>query len=106
MRFAKNKKRSGIAGLSVLIFVLAAVIFICSVTSVSKGSVSAQRENLQSAINRAVIYCYAVEGTYPESLDYIKQNYGLVYDENLFYVDYKIRGANIFPDVTIIQTGD
>ena len=54
---------------------------------------------------RNITYCYAVEGAYPESLDYLKENYGLTYDENLFFVDYHIDGSNIFPDITIIERG-
>lgn len=105
MRFVHNKKKSGFPGLSVVIFALAAIVFVCAVSSASKGNVTAQRENLESAINRAAVYCYALEGNYPESLDYIKEHYGLYYDESLFYVDYNVRGANIFPDITVIQTG-
>lgn len=106
MRFVHNKKKSGFPGLSVVIFITAAVLFVCAVSAASKGNISAQRENLQSALNRAAVYCYALEGNYPESLDYIKEHYGLRYDESLFYVDYKVRGSNIFPDITVIQTGD
>ena len=52
---------------------------------------------------RAALTCYAVEGAYPQSLDYLKTNYGITYNEDLFFVDYRISGANIFPDVTIIE---
>ena len=61
------------------------------------------RETLENALNRSITYCYAVEGAYPQSLDYLKTNYGITYNEDLFFVDYRISGANIFPDVTIIE---
>ena len=35
----------------------------------------------------------------------LKAHYGLTYDENLFFVDYQTVGANIYPDVTIIEKG-
>jgi len=104
MRFAHNKKR-GFPVFAVLLFIIAAVLIVCFISALSKGSVSAQYDNLRSALSRAITYTYAVEGAYPESLDYIKSNYGLHYDESLFYVDYQPRGANIYPDVTIIETG-
>ena len=47
-----------------------------------------------------------MEGTYPQSLDYLKEYYGLMYDEDLFFVDYQVMGSNILPDVTIIEKGD
>ena len=46
-----------------------------------------------------------MEGAYPESLEYLKENYGLIYDEDLFFVDYKVEGSNILPDITIIEKG-
>jgi hypothetical protein len=33
----------------------------------------------------------------------LKENYGLTYDEDLFFVDYQTIGSNILPDVTIIE---
>ena len=53
----------------------------------------------------SIVYCYATEGTYPESLEDLKAHYGLTYDEDLFFVDYQTVGANIYPDVTIIEKG-
>ena len=57
------------------------------------------------AVIRKKAYCYATEGTYPESLEDLKAHYGLTYDEDLFFVDYQTVGANIYPDVTIIEKG-
>ena len=59
-------------------------------------------KRLETALQRSVIQCYAVEGTYPPSLDYIKTHYGLTYDKDLFFVDYQPVGSNMRPEVTII----
>ena len=65
-----------------------------------------QKESLENAVTRSVTYCYTVEGTYPENLDYLKDNYGLIYDEETFFVDYRIIGSNVLPDITIIEKGE
>ena len=49
------------------------------------------------------MHCYAIEGSYPESLQYLKDNYGLTYDEEKYFIDYQVLGSNILPDVTIID---
>ena len=49
------------------------------------------------------VHCYAIEGSYPESLQYLKDNYGLTYDEEKYFIDYQVLGSNILPDVTIID---
>ena len=59
---------------------------------------------LQTAVTRSVTCCYE-EGSYPESLDYLKEHYGLHYDESKYFVDYQPIGSNIMPDITIMRKG-
>ena len=89
--------------LSAVIFALILGLFLLGVSSFSDDTLDRQYESLENALNRDITYCYAVEGFYPESLDYIKEHYGLTYDEDHFYVDYHAIAANIPPDVTIIR---
>ena len=60
-------------------------------------------DSLEEALNRSITYCYAVEGAYPESLEYLTKHYGLTYDHDRFFVDYHVSGANLYPDVTILE---
>ena len=62
-----------------------------------------EMQTLQNAITRSVTTCYTLEGSYPQSLGYLKKHYGLHYDENKYFVDYQPLGANIMPDITIIR---
>lgn len=101
----KPVKASGVL-ISVCAFFLIVFLFIQGISSFSEGTKRRQKESLENALNRDIVYCYSVEGAYPQSLDYLKENYGLTYDENLFFVDYHVSGSNIFPDVTIIERGD
>ncbi len=89
--------------LSVCLFFAILFLFVGGISSLSSGTRQRQKESLENAIMRGITYCYAVEGAYPESLDYLRENYGLTYDENLFFVDYRVTGSNILPDVTIIE---
>ena len=89
--------------LPLLGFILLFIVFIKGIASVSETTIDKQKESLTTALNRSITQCYAVEGTYPPSLDYLKDHYGLMYDENLFYVDYNAIGSNIRPDVTVIR---
>ena len=92
--------------LSVCVFLLVIILFIQGTTSLSGSTTARQKEALEHAITRSMTYCYSVEGIYPESLDYLKEHYGLRYNEDLFYVDYRITGANLMPDITIIERED
>ena len=104
-RFTQTKQHKTIwrTLLPIAVFVIIVCIFLGSLLTVSDSTVARQKESLENALSRTITYCYIVEGTYPQSLDYIKDSYGLTYNDELFYVDYKPNGANIYPDVTIIQ---
>lgn len=64
---------------------------------------SREEESLHSAMERDIMHCYALEGFYPPSLDYIKEHYGLTYDSSEFIVDYQPVGNNIYPNYIIIN---
>lgn len=88
---------------SVLLFVAMLMVFYVSLDRFSADSTRRQKENLENALQRTITYCYATEGSYPEDLAYLKKHYGLTWDESLFFVDYRVSGANIYPDVTILE---
>lgn len=104
-RFSVQKKSYQPAKilLSVGVFLIVLSVFVQGITSLSEGTRKRQKESLENAVMRDVTYCYTVEGAYPESLEYLEEHYGLTYDEDLFFVDYRISGANIFPDITVIE---
>ena len=79
------------------------VAFVFFVSSFGSYSYAKQRESLENALRRDIVQCYAIEGMYPPSDTYLEEHYGLVYDKERFYVDYKSIGANIYPDVTVLD---
>jgi hypothetical protein len=95
-------QRRGTAA-AVILFLVILAIFLGSINSFSSDTLRRQEENLENALQRSITYCYAAEGAYPQDLDYLKEHYGLTWDEDSFFVDYQVRGSNIYPDVTIIQ---
>lgn len=89
--------------LPILGFILLFLLFLGGVSSVSDTTYEKQEESLHTAIERSVIQCYAVEGTYPPSLTYLEDHYGITYNHDLFFVDYQVYGSNIFPDITVLR---
>lgn len=89
--------------LSIIIFSAVIGIFLFAVGKMSEKTTAEQEKSLVEALNRGVVQCYAVEGSYPENLDYLKKHYGISYDETHFFVDYSPRGENIMPDITVIR---
>lgn len=88
-----------------LIYILCPVlliVFLLGLSSIYDTTVAKQQESLETALTRDITHCYAVEGYYPPSLEYIEEHYGLTYDKELFFVDYQPIGSNIRPNVTVI----
>lgn len=88
---------------AVLIFGIIMMVFLFGISKLSRQTAEQQIETLERAISRSIAHCYATEGHYPESLEYLKDEYGITYDSEKFFVDYQAIGGNIFPEVTIIS---
>ena len=105
-RFQKEKKRKFSAiVLSAVLFLGVLALFSGGVSRFSRQTRTRQKEALEDALYRSILTCYALEGHYPQSLDYIREHYHLTYNEDLFFVDYRVLGENILPDVTILERG-
>lgn len=89
--------------LPIAAFVLLFVLFLNGIRGLSDTTAAKQKESLETALSRSIAQCYAVEGVYPESLDYLKEHYGLTYDEETFLVDYVSYGSNLRPEVTVLR---
>ena len=69
-------------------------------------TLSEQQELLEDAINQAVVNCYAMEGRYPVSIQYLIENYGIQVDFEKYVVSYEIFAENIRPQVRVIRIGE
>ena len=107
-RFVTSHRTSYFRSLiiSVCIFGLLFGAFFLSIEKFSKDTTQRQQEALENALHQGIVYSYTLEGIFPACLEYLKEHYGLIYNEDLFFVDYRLQGANIFPDVTIIPRGE
>ena len=60
-------------------------------------------QGLEDAIHRAVVSCYATEGFYPPTLDYVEEHYGIQIDSSRYAVFYEIFAENLMPDITVLE---
>lgn len=88
-----------------LVFALLAVVFLIALVSTSQRSAARETEMVSAAISRAIVTCYAVEGKYPPSLDYLYENYGVSVDESRYAVYYDVVAANLMPSVQVTRIG-
>lgn len=103
----KSGKRGLARGLAVTLAVFALLFTgaLLLLNRVGAASDAAQAEMVLDAVRSALVTCYAVEGSYPAELSYLKENYGLAYDEERFVVYYDAFASNILPEVRVNARG-
>ena len=101
----KTKHLSGLikALLAPLVIVAALVVFATAVNSLDSGRDEESLRQLETALHRGCVACYATEGVYPPDLDYLRDRYGIQIDEEKYMVDYQVIGRNLMPSITVLE---
>lgn len=87
---------------AVVLSAAAVAIVAVSITDSNNNRKSENLNIVESGVRRAATECYAVEGFYPDSLQYLIDNYNLYIDENECIVHYSPVSSNIMPDIRVI----
>lgn len=99
----ERKRISRLTVLSVILFALVIVWFIVSVGNADAAADRKRSDSVYSTVMNGAVLCYSIEGEYPPSLDYLKENYGVIIDSDKYIVDYSYFGANIRPTVVVAE---
>lgn len=99
IRFSENRKKRR----SPFLLAAAVILFLYAAEAAGEMNGGRQKEYLEDAITRGIICCYASTGKYPDSLETLETEYGLMYNKKKFYVDYRAIGSNIYPQIVILE---
>lgn len=102
MKQVKNHRilRRMLSALAVLIVV---ACFFAALRNLRSGHGEAGRQQLETALRRAAVACYAAEGVYPPNLDALTAHSGVQIDEAHYAVFYEIFADNLMPDITVLE---
>lgn len=87
-----------------VLFAAVMIWFLSSVGNLARDSGEMGREQLENALRRSAAACYAAEGIYPPTLDYLVEHYG-VRIEDEYIVFYENFASNLMPDITVLEKG-
>ncbi len=87
---------------SVLVFFAVAAAMVVGVGRLSDRADTEGAETLRNGIRRASVQCYAIEGRYPPSVEYLEENYGIQIDRERYNVFYDGFASNVMPDITVV----
>ena len=90
-----------------LLFIPAALavllLFLSGLSHLEAGQRSEGRQQLEDAVRRAAVACYAAEGIYPPSVEYLEEHYGVQVNRDRYTVIYDVFASNLMPDVTVLE---
>ena len=101
-----KKQRSFTIIKVILLFAVLAVAVFClykATVKMNRGQEAESLKQLESSIRKATMTCYATEGVYPPTIQYLKDNYGIQIDESRFTVCYEVFAKNMMPDITVME---
>lgn len=90
---------------AVILFAAAVIWFVLALDNTGSAAEEQRLGAVERTINDAVTLCYSIEGVYPQSLDYLTENYGITYDTKRYIVHYECFAANIRPVVRVVEKG-
>ncbi len=102
--FIRERQKNYLAGV-LLKIILTAFVLLCFYYGTLRAGEANREEyaaRLADSVRKAAVQCYALEGQYPADIDYLRNHYGLRFDEDKFVVHYSGAGANLMPDITVI----
>lgn len=89
--------------IKISIFVMGLFFILYGINITATSTYKERKTQLEVALNRAVIECYALEGAYPPDLEYIETHYGIRVDNEQFIVHYDSFADNIMPNIVVIE---
>jgi hypothetical protein len=57
----------------------------------------------ESALEKAIVQCYAIEGIYPADVSYLEENYNLTINKSKYNIFYECFSSNIMPEYGIYE---
>ena len=87
---------------NMLKIILLIVIIMVSI-STSTYSSNEDLKRVSDTINQLSLKCYSIEGKYPKDIEYLKENYGLLLNDEDYQVIYYYEGDNLQPRIEVFK---
>ena len=87
--------------LSVVLVMAVVIWFAVAAGNTASGQLEAGRRQLEDALRRGAAACYAAEGIYPPTVEYLQAHYGIQIDREKYHVFYEVFAENLMPQITV-----
>lgn len=88
---------------SLLIIPAVVLCFLLTLSRLETGRRAEGKQQLEELLRRTAVTCYACEGFYPPDVAYMREHYGLQWEENQYIIRYTRFADNLMPDITVLE---
>lgn len=74
-----------------------------TMNTMTAGQAREELAQVEQAVRRAAVTCFAAEGAYPPDTAYLTEHYGLRVDTERYIVDYDVFAENLMPQITVVR---
>lgn len=88
-----------IAAVLILFLLLAAIVI--AGNGLERTYSENDTELAEETVRRYAVQCYALEGAYPQSIEYLTEHYTLALNEDQYVYHYDFIGSNLMPEISV-----
>lgn len=88
--------------LRLILLLLIICCFLLSTYRLGDAQMEQGRLQLEQAVRKTAVTCYAAEGFYPPDIAYMQEHYGLQWNARNYVIHYEIFASNLMPDITVL----
>ena len=97
-----RKRFSIYAFIMPVVVMISLIIFASALNHFDSGQKAQSMAQIEEAIRRGCVACYASEGFYPPDIEYLEEHYGFRLDDK-YIVQYNAFADNLMPDITVLE---
>ena len=102
--FSKGALDTLVEGLpSILLTVCIAAVIMLGLWQTEISGRAEGRRLLEESLTDAVVRHYAIEGSYPGSISFVEDSYGIHIDRTRYAVFYRVLAPNLMPGITVVE---
>lgn len=96
----RRRRLNVVVGVVALVLVVGLVIF--GVKSMEESTQQQGAASIRETVLSSAVQCCAIEGAYPQTLQYLIDNYGLTVNEDDYAITYEAFASNVMPSVVVV----
>lgn len=100
----KHKRISYLEAIIMILFFVAIIIsFSFGFSGVKSTTHQEQINEATNSVKKAVILCYSIEGEFPPDIEYLKDNYNLIVNDDKYIIHYNVFASNVMPEIVLFS---